>query len=112
MELNLANVIEAFRIAMPHLASPHGSQDQCLYAASFFRGLLAAADVDAEVVGGEYVDADGIVIWGHYATRVGDLVYDWSARQFYPPADWPTIVSWEQWSAHLHIEDRAEFLKA
>jgi hypothetical protein len=58
VELNLENAIEATRIAMPHLATPHGAQDQCLYAASFFRGLLAAADIDSEIVGGEYVDLD------------------------------------------------------
>lgn len=45
MELNLPNVIDAFRISMAHLATPAGAQDQCLYAASFFRGLLAAADI-------------------------------------------------------------------
>lgn len=107
------NVLENARVAAavgrfatehPDYATPAGARDVCQRAAFEFMDYLLAEGVDRdeiEVVGASFVDFDDIVFWDHYATRAHDLVIDWTARQFYPLAPWPTVIPLWEWQTLL-----------
>lgn len=102
MEMTLENIVACFKIAFAQFSDPHTAQDECYHASYAFLGLLQEGKIDAELTEGMYLDPDDIIIWDHYGVKVGDVVYDWTARQFYPPAPWPMIVPWEDWN-RLHV---------
>lgn len=70
-----------------------------------FRFVLALQDagIEAERVSGfKFIEYEGhaCVLDGHTAVRVGDTVFDWTARQF-PPHDqaFPLVVPYDEWRA-------------
>lgn len=75
--------------------------DRCEEVSEAFAAHLAEAGVEATVVSGMRLqDLPGggvLVLGGHFAVLVGDVVYDWTARQFQPAVPVPLVVSYDQW---------------
>lgn len=93
-------------------------EDCCLDYSHAFVHYLGINDIDAEVVVGfrmghvsdllaaftggaprPKAGKPNVVLAGHAAVRVGDAVYDWTLRQFYPDALVPTITPYAEWRA-------------
>lgn len=78
------------------LFNPAQARDRCQSESAAFMETLAGFDIEATVVSGLVMDGN-VVLAGHFAVRVGDDVWDWTARQFDPHADVPKVTSWETW---------------
>ena len=94
-------VVEEFRDPMHE--DPERARGACFNESHRFALVLADVGIRAEVVSGvTYGDFAGqrVVMDGHAAARVGDVVYDWTARQFWPhDQPVPLIQSYEEWAA-------------
>lgn len=84
-------------------STPFAARDRCLSAAHGFMEYCADQAVTAKLVSGLWVDPDNIVLHGHYVVRIGDNIYDWSARQFYPAAPMPLIIPFTEWAAQWRV---------
>ena len=83
-------------------ATPEGAHDQCVTESQRFVWALRERGIDAETVTGYHVaDLMGfkVITQGHVGVRVGDVVYDWTARQFDPAAGFPHITTVAEWEA-------------
>lgn len=102
----IAVAITEFAATHTLYRTPDGAKDRCQKAAFEFMGYAAAAGCeDCEVIEGMYVDGDGIVIYAHSVLRIGYRVYDWTARQFYPPAAWPVVMTLDDWNQFMVPSD-------
>ena len=84
------------------LYDPDQVHDRCFTFSEAFVEHLADADTEVrgEIVSGFKTDEpNGFLIWGgHAAVRIdGDIVIDWSARQFDPEAPVPRVVTLAEW---------------
>lgn len=96
----LEDVVANFKAKYVECEYPEHIADRCFaYSAEFIRWVEAACpDPDTEVISGVHFDGENrIILAGHAAARVGDLVFDWTLRQFYPDAEVPTITPLAQW---------------
>lgn len=97
----LEDAVSSFRRKFPECQNGDLIHDRCWpYSAEFIRHveIVSPLDVDNEVVSGVHFDEDNrIILAGHAAARIGDTVFDWTLRQFYPDADVPTITPLAQW---------------
>ena len=98
-DTRLTYVVEEFEDPMHH--DPERARGACHNESFRFTLALGEVGIDAEVVSGfTYLDFNGtpVVLNGHAAARVGDYVYDWTARQF-PPHDQPVplIQPYDEW---------------
>lgn len=80
--------------------TPELARDQC--GTESFRFMLALEDagIDSERIDGFSFGTllgKPIILNGHTAVRVGDQVYDWTARQFDPDAPHPLVCSVQEW---------------
>lgn len=76
--------------------TPWDAHDQCFNESHRFQCYLEAAGVNGEKISGfkfERFMGHDVVVQGHTAVVVGDLVYDWTARQFDPDAPVPKITT-------------------
>lgn len=84
-------------------ATPEGAHDQCVSESARFRLALIEVGIFAEIVSGfrvvTFLDGIEVITNGHVAVRVGDVVYDWTARQFDPDAKFPAIMTVPEWEA-------------
>jgi hypothetical protein len=99
----MREAVEFFRAAHPEYGTPDGARFQCGWAVDRFAHLLQAAGVigragSPPAPGGEADPADwdtielpGVGNVAHRGLRVGRTVFDWTARQFDPAADWPRV---------------------
>jgi hypothetical protein len=106
----VVDVAVEFADRHPHLADPDLSRDRCIEAAEAFVAACQSAGVTAQVVTGarfgetEHFPGVRLLLNAHSAALIcgTDMVYDWTARQFDPTADWPLVQPlphWrEQWS--------------
>ncbi|MFF8601752.1 hypothetical protein ACF065_27025 [Streptomyces sp. NPDC015232] len=66
-----------------------------------FAASLAEAGVSASVVSGvemeDLPDGGKLLLRGHFAVRVGQDVYDWTARQFDANARVPLVIPYDEW---------------
>jgi hypothetical protein len=92
-------VVTAFAAKYVECEYPEHIADRCFaYSAEFAAWAQRAGHDDVEVVSGVHFDGENrIILAGHAATRVGDTVYDWTLRQFYPDAAVPTITPYATW---------------
>lgn len=82
------------------LAVPAIAHDMCVPISEAFASALADAGVEAEVLSGVRMgDFNGtpVVANGHFAVRVGEVVYDWTARQFNETAAVPLVEPVTVW---------------
>lgn len=82
--------------------TPRTAHDQCVWESERFAAALAEAGVEATIVSGMRCTTFlgvTIVQCAHVAVRVGDTVYDWTARQFNPDAGFPAVMTVEEWQA-------------
>lgn len=100
--MSMQDAIDEFAAHHPRYSSPDGARDKCTAAAFEFGGYVTRfTGLDWEVIDGMHTDEGGVVLWAHSALHVGDDVYDWTARQFYPLADWPAVFPLERWTEML-----------
>ena len=85
---------------------PALAYDQCVPVSEAFGRTLTEAGVAATVISGVRMgqfQGVPVVLNGHFAVRVDDTVYDWTARQFDPDAPVPLVepvAAWrERWPA-------------
>ena len=87
----------------PMHADPAEVRDRCVWESEDFARALRAAGVRAVTVVSGFATAEFgghvLVTCGHTAVRVGDTVYDWTARQFNPTAPVPLVLPYEEWRA-------------
>lgn len=97
--MTLDKVVAAFKALYIECKYPEFIADLCFaYSYEFAAWAQLAGHEDVEVVSGVHFDAENrIILAGHFATRVGDTVYDWTLRQFYPDAAVPTITPYAEW---------------
>lgn len=87
-------------------ATGWGARDECRAESLAF---LRTLDI-CKVPGGELINGvkfkDSVILSGHYAVQVGDLVYDWTARQFDEDAPLPKITTVAEFRAEwMSFED-------
>lgn len=107
--MDLDQCVESFREESrgEHVETSRG---WCLRESESFARLLDEHGIECEVVEGfEFADpkeiselfggmVERVIYQGHVGVRVGDAVYDWTARQFWPhDQPWPLIQSIEEW---------------
>lgn len=88
-----------------HFADPDLSRDRCIEAAEAFVAACQSAGVAAQVVTGarfgEAPQFPGVrlLLNAHSAALICEtnVVYDWTARQFDPEAEWPLVQSLQRW---------------
>jgi hypothetical protein len=110
MDERLKEVVQTFRDEHPWCLNPDECRDRCQLASfDFFQAVRAVGVEDAEIISGvqfAYVEFGGIrhevIENGHFAVRVEDRVYDWTARQFDPNAEVPMVVPTTAWRAQWH----------
>ena len=110
----LIALADEFSLAYPWLKDSNAVLDMCVAVSEDFVAMLAEHDIAAETISGvmmgEVPEIPGTtaVLAGHYAVLVhdqaadgspGDVVYDWTARQFDPTARVPLIQPLAQWRA-------------
>jgi hypothetical protein len=83
--------------------NPERARGNCFNESHRFVHVLSCYGIDAEVVSGvkmaEFMGHE-VVMDGHAAARVGDVVYDWTARQFWPhDQPVPLVQTYEEWRA-------------
>ena len=98
------STVEAVAAAFlrPFHANPAEVRDRCVWESEDFAAACRAAGVEAVIVSGFATVQFGgmtVVTMGHTAVRVGDTVYDWTARQFNPTAPVPLVLPYEEWRA-------------
>lgn len=102
--VQLCAVDDGFARAHPHLADPHLCVDRCIEASTAFVAACHDAGISATTVVGARFGEDPhfpgvrLMLNAHTAVVLDDnTVYDWTARQFDPSAQWPTVISLSQW---------------
>lgn len=100
--LALVQSIAAFAAEWHHVVfDPDQAAERCFaLSQAFVEALEADTDLDAEVVSGCKFDALGgfmVVVAGHAAVRVGNVVVDWTYRQFDPETPVPRVQTYEEW---------------
>lgn len=94
----LSAAVEQHVAERGRLLDPDEARDRCQSESAAFMETLAAYGVEATVVSGLRVRSwDGLVLAGHFAVRVGDDVWDWTARQFDPSAEVPLVMPLSRW---------------
>lgn len=77
----LSHVVEEFEGDIHR--DPERARGNCRNESYRFVCALSEHDIVAELVSGFHF-FNGVIFNGHTAALVGDTVYDWTARQFYP----------------------------
>lgn len=97
--MTLDEVVKAYGDEHPGCHDPWIVVDACMdHSEAFAWACIDAGLEDVEIVSGVHFDGESrIILAGHFATRVGDTVYDWTLRQFYPDAAVPTITPYAEW---------------
>lgn len=94
-------VAAVFEDPMHH--DPERARGACMNESARFVALLAEVGIEAERISGfEFVDFEGqpVIMNGHTAVRVGDIVYDWTVRQFWPhDQPVPLVQPLSEWRA-------------
>lgn len=99
------STVEAVAAAFvrPMHTNPAEVRDRCVWESEDFAKACRAAGVrQVTVVSGFATVLFGevrVITMGHTAVRVGDTVYDWTARQFNPDAPVPLVLPYEEWRA-------------
>lgn len=92
-----------FLLAHQEWATPEGARGQCSTASAAFLDLLLERKIITRrgQVTGEWDNEEVAVINGvsHRVARVGDLLIDWTARQFNPNALFPMITTYRRLNA-------------
>lgn len=84
----LDEIAAKFAEAHPEYATPKGAHDNCQKASvEFLDACQEAGYRDLENV--ELIVVDDTI---HRGARVGNIIYDWTARQYNPAAPWPLIM--------------------
>lgn len=74
------------------------ASNECKKESAAFMEALADQEVEATVVSGLRIDKrTRMVVAGHFAVKIGDDIWDWTARQFDPAAPVPLVTPWSQW---------------
>lgn len=98
-------------LARDHIpgADQWDAEDQCYSESKKFEALLLSKGIDCSIIMGWKTDdfmGHQVITQGHVGVRVGDRVWDWTARQFNPRAPVPQVMSvaeWEhEWPDVLH----------
>lgn len=84
---DLQDAMQDFAAAHPGLATQTGAHDQCRKASSAFIDFLGVRGIRAEME--EIGVYDGV---SHRAVAVGDVLVDWTARQYDEAAPWPLVM--------------------
>ena len=84
---DLQNAMREFAAAHPDLATQMGAHDRCRTASSAFIDALGARGIQAEME--EIGVYDGV---SHRAVAVGNVLIDWTARQYDEAAPWPLVM--------------------
>lgn len=87
------------------LRDPAAVYDRCMEFSEDFTRRCTAAGIPAQTISGaafgEVPEFPGVrlLLNGHFATLIDatNTVYDWTARQFNPTADVPTVLTLDQW---------------
>lgn len=92
-------------------ATGWGARDECRNESLMFLRTLDICKVPGgELISGVKVVGD-VIVGGHFAVQVGDLVYDWTARQFDEDAPLPKITTVEEfrseWMSFEEFRNRA-----
>lgn len=103
----LASVVDQFAADHAHLADPAQAREVCVETSEAFVAVCLSAGLPAKIVTGaqfgETPEFPGVrlLLHGHTAALVGDgdhdWIYDWTARQFDPAAEFPAVMTVEQW---------------
>lgn len=96
MEEALAGAVAQHITERGRLLNPAEARDRCQSESVAFMETLAGFGIEATVVSG-FRMAENVILCGHFAVRVGDDVWDWTARQFDPTAAVPLVIPWEEW---------------
>lgn len=100
------------------------ARGECVRESETFACLLDEHGIESEVIEGYQfaepkeireifgkgigVIAEMVITQGHTAVRVGDLVYDWTARQFWPhDQPWPLVQFEGEWRETWKMPPRA-----
>lgn len=112
----LAEVAAGFASMHAHLADPVQAREVCVETSEAFVQACLQAGIPAKTVTGakfgEVAQFPGVrlLLHGHTAALVADgdtdRVYDWTARQFNPTADFPTVMTPSQWHDEWTHPDR------
>ena len=94
---DFADAVRAFHDRYPWLDEPEKARDQCYYVARSFGHVCRDLVVPAHLAGGWIVDEDGELIAMHFATVIGETVWDWTFRQFHPDAPVPMVTPLDGW---------------
>lgn len=91
----LQTVCNNFAKQHPSMAHPRGAALKSYNAVDeFFDACIEAGIISPEGKGSEWANEQLTVVQGvpHHVARIGDLVIDWTARQFNPSVEWPKIT--------------------
>lgn len=96
-----AEAVALFAAEHPECEDGDQVADLCFDYSEQFRQFVLdlGTDLEVQVVGGFRFAAPNVILTGHAATRVGDLVYDWTYRQFDPATPVPLITPYAEWRA-------------
>lgn len=101
LNVPIEKVVKIFADRNPAVFVPGRCRDRCDYFSTVFMDLVhEVTDLPARLVSGfQFTQFDGhkVILEGHVATLVGDTIYDWTARQFDPKAEVPTIQPLTEW---------------
>jgi hypothetical protein len=104
----LSEVVEQFAADHAHLADPWLATDQCAVASEAFALRLREAGIAHAVVSGLHT-VDNVILYGHFAVRIKDEVWDWTYRQFDHDSPWPRVTDVAQWyDEWSHVTERVE----
>ena len=91
----LAEICDEFEAGMHW--DPERARGNCFNESRRFVAALDMNGIEGEVISGVRTQHN-VVLNGHAAVRVGDMVYDWTARQFYPhDQPVPLVQTYEEW---------------
>lgn len=93
----LDTAVDQFARLYPECQDQAQVRDQCFwYARIFTQYVQEVTTCPAELITGFEMDGN-VILNGHTATLVGEMVYDWTLRQFDPHAAVPSITPLAQW---------------
>lgn len=90
---NLLGCVKEYRWAHPDLKDPETARGRCSATAQEFLNLLCRRGVvsDEDVAFGRKAFVDGWQNGEHWYCRVGNIVIDWTYRQFKPDSPFPYV---------------------
>ncbi|MER6400127.1 hypothetical protein ABT263_29400 [Kitasatospora sp. NPDC001603] len=98
---SLPAAVTRFLDNWPQCRDPRLIHDQCHEVSKAFAASLAEVGVSASVVSGaemeDLPDGGKLILRAHFAVRVGEDVYDWTARQFDAGAPVPLVAPYDEW---------------